>query len=96
MTPEKLYAWRRGTPPQRVGVLQAQAGTYRLAEGPAELAAALAKLQAEAHLPLTIRKDVGDNRSISLKRLTPGDADYWQALAEALDRQYGIALTTTP
>lgn len=96
MTPEKLYAWRRGTPPQRVGVLQAHAGTYRLAEGPQELAAALTKLQTRDYLPLTIRKDLGDNRSISLKRLSPGDDDYWQALGEALDRQFGYALTTTP
>ncbi|MDB5098101.1 MAG: hypothetical protein JWM80_2522 [Cyanobacteria bacterium RYN_339] len=93
--PTHLYAWRRGTPPQRVGVLQAREGVYALAEGPPELASALAKAQAEPHLPLTIRQDVNGNRSISLKRLSPGEPDYWRALGEALERQVGFVLTSS-
>ncbi|MFP5502583.1 MAG: hypothetical protein ACLGIN_08840 [Candidatus Sericytochromatia bacterium] len=53
------------------------------------LQAVLEELQAEPHLPLTIRQTVGGARHVSCKRLTPQDPDYWQALAEALTRKTG-------
>lgn len=93
----RLYAWTR--PDERGGA--ALVGTIEV--GPAgatlescrdpELASALALLSGEAHLPLTVRQVVGGARHVRAERLSPGDAEYWRALAEGLSRRTGHLVT---
>lgn len=84
-----LASTREGEP---VAELELHPGGVRVESRDPRLAALVAELQAAPHLPLTVRRDVGGARHVSCRRLTPGDADYWQALAEAITRRTGYVV----
>ena len=93
----RLYAWTR--PDERGGSVLV--GTIEVGPAGARLetcrdpglAAVFAEVAAQDYLPLTIRQQVGASRHVRNERLTPSDAQYWRALAEALSRRTGHKVT---
>ena len=91
----RLYAWARADErggAALVGEIDVDRAGVRLSScRDPELATALGVLLEESYLPLTVRQLVEGNRHVRCERLTIDDADYWRALAEALQRRTGHA-----
>jgi hypothetical protein len=89
----ELFAWREDA---MVGRLQLDDhGGKVVGEADLALQAALVELAREPYLPLTVRAEVEGRRFVRCDRLTPGEPGYWAALADALQRRTGLALTTS-
>jgi hypothetical protein len=96
----ELYAWRANAeataPAALVGRLQLDELGAKLApDSDPALQQALATLLAEPYLPLTVREVVDERRFVRCERKTPGEPGYWAALADALGRATGLAMTTS-
>ena len=96
----ELFAWRadaeQAAPAALVGRLQLDDHGAKLSpDSDPALRQALTTLLAEPYLPLTVREVVDERRFVRCERKTPGEPGYWAALADALGRTTGLALTTS-